>query len=186
MFKNHTKIGLDFDDTLMPTRQVIVAHFNKIFGKDIGLDELTEYYFGPQWGVTGQDFARIFEENEEAFHSAKPLPGVLETINRFRDRCEFFLITGRPEPWLDSARKWLLRHDIPVKAIHSAERTADKARLAFQEGITLFIEDNPKVANDLAEKGIQVILLDTPYNKSCNHPNITRVKDWFEILQVME
>jgi uncharacterized HAD superfamily protein len=178
----HTHIGLDFDDTLMPTRTMIVAHLNKVYGKTIGLEELKNYYFGPEWGITGEDFERIFVEHEAAFHDCPPLPGVMETLSAWRKTRTFFVITGRPMEWLSSAREWLKRHGIPVERIHSAEHTVDKARIAKEEGITLFVEDNPRVANDLAEKGIDVILLDTPYNQECSHPRITRVKDWFEIL----
>jgi len=33
----------------------------------------------------------------------------------------------------------------------------------------------------IATAGINVILLDKPYNVDCAHENITRVKDWNEI-----
>ena len=50
----------------------------------------------------------------------------------------------------------------------------------------LFIEDNPSNAIQIAEAGINVILMDANYNKGTEHERITRVKDWKQIKELIE
>lgn len=51
--------------------------------------------------------------------------------------------------------------------------------------VDVMIEDNPEVSLFLAEKGIKVILFDTPYNHSVENENIIRVYNWDEIYKVI-
>jgi len=175
------RIGLDFDDTLLPTRRAIVDYLNHKHGTKIVLEELTEYYFSKPWGFDDKGFYEMFTQNEVAFHDIGPLPGVLETLSLWTKTSQLFIITGRPEFSLPPAQAWLQRHGIPVQRILAAAHMADKARLAIQENITLFVEDNAPAALAIAESGIDVLLLNAPYNQNCSHPRIRRVRDWHEI-----
>ena len=59
-----------------------------------------------------------------------------------------------------------------------------KGELCKDLNVDLMIEDDPKYAEDCALKGINVLLLDKPWNQNCiEHENIIRVKNWKEILE---
>ncbi|MCM1314821.1 MAG: hypothetical protein NC205_06580 [Prevotella sp.] len=45
----------------------------------------------------------------------------------------------------------------------------------------IMIDDRPDIAFYLAEKGVKVLLFNTPYNKDVSHKNITRVYDWKDV-----
>ena len=178
----HLRIGLDFDDTLIPMRAAIVDFLNKSRGTSIHLESLTNFRIMAQWGLTDADFVSMCNENEAVFHGNPPLPGVLETLAQWSAQSTLYVVTGRPAVWIPPARAWLERHGIKVAEIFSAATMGDKAQLALQQGITLFVEDNASAALSIAQQGIDVLLMDAPYNRyCCSHPRIRRVKDWFEI-----
>ena len=53
-----------------------------------------------------------------------------------------------------------------------------KSGICKQTKTEFFIEDCPDYAIDCAEKGINVLLLNKPYNKHVERKNITRVYSW--------
>ncbi len=180
--KPHARIGLDFDDTLIPMRAAIVDFLNKNRGTSIPLESLTNFRIMSRWGLTDVDFVAMCNENEAIFHAHPPRPGVLETLAQWSTESTLYVITGRPAVWIPPAKSWLERHGIQVADIFSAATMGDKAQLALQHGITLFVEDNASAALSIAQKGIDVLLMDAPYNRyCCSHPHIRRMKDWFEI-----
>ena len=175
-------IGLDFDDTLIPTRDAILAFFNRRFGTAYKSQDFPTFRFSSVWGLTDEKFAELFHANLDYFHSMAPLPGMLETIAQWRNDSKFYIITGRPDCWVPPAATWLKRHDIPYEEIiNTSESMSDKGRLAQERGITLFIEDHAEAAMSLANVGIDVLLIDMPYNQQCVHPRIQRVFNWDEI-----
>jgi len=47
------------------------------------------------------------------------------------------------------------------------------------------IEDSPEQAKDCASNGIDVLLLDRPWNQIALPENITRVRSWKEITEII-
>lgn len=47
--------------------------------------------------------------------------------------------------------------------------------------VNVMIDDRPEIVLYLAERGIQVLMMDAPYNQFVQHKNITRVLDWNDI-----
>lgn len=181
MPERHVNIGLDFDDTLMQTRQALLAYLNAQYGTQRTLDELTMCRFTALWGLDDRQFDDLFDRRQEEFHQAPPFPAALECLRSWAVDSRFFIITCRPPAWVPCAAAWLARHGIPAAEITSAEDAAAKARHAAEKGITLFVDDQPEPALKIAEQGIEVLLLDAPYNQGCSHPHIRRVRDWHEI-----
>jgi len=59
--------------------------------------------------------------------------------------------------------------------------------LCKERGIKIMIDDNKLFANELAEKGVKVFLLDKPWNKNYDkHKNIIKVKDWKEVIKKIQ
>lgn len=181
--KEHRNIGLDFDDTLIPTRRALVNYFNRVHGTNVRAEEITTYKFN-NWGYTDAQFAQTFSSNIEEFHRPGPFEGALETLAAWGCHSRLHVITGRPACWIPAAEDWLRRHGIEVASIHSVEDGRDKAYYAGREAISFFVEDHLAAAVDLAECGIDVMLLNGPYNQGDEHPRIRRVRDWQEIAKL--
>lgn len=66
--------------------------------------------------------------------------------------------------------------------IHCVGYGVDKKHFLSKYEPTIWVEDNGQHAITGAEMGFQTFLIDRPYNQTANHPNITRVNDWMEIM----
>jgi uncharacterized HAD superfamily protein len=182
--KHSLKIGLDFDDTLMHTREALVSLLNKIHSTSFSPDDCTDYYLSDHWSLTEEQFNTMFNAHEELIHTQPPLDGLLETLQTWAPMATFHVVTGRPDCWLPSAIKWLERHEIQIGEIVAAKAAGGKGVASKKLGIDFFIEDHGTFAREIADAGIPVFLLDRPYNRNLTHPLIQRVTDWREIRQV--
>ena len=61
----------------------------------------------------------------------------------------------------------------------------DKLLACNKLSVDIMIEDKSDVALHLAENGIKVLLFDAPYNQEVKHENITRVKTWEDVHNIV-
>ena len=62
-----------------------------------------------------------------------------------------------------------------------------KEEICLELNVNFLIEDNMDHALDASERGIKVLLIDSPWNKSKSlNKNITRVNSWKKILTIIE
>ena len=57
----------------------------------------------------------------------------------------------------------------------------DKAKVALEKKLDIFIDDSFKNCTEVANTGIKTYIMDTRTNKSLNAENITRVYSWTDI-----
>lgn len=180
-------IGLDFDDTLIDMRKSIVRLLNALHQKDLIYEDIKEYGVSDLYGYTFDEFIEFFSNNQAELHIEKPYRYVKEVLNNAAQEAKFTIITGRPTDWIEAALRWTEVNQLPVKEVVCASQYRNgKVECADLRDITLFIEDHPDHAMNLAENGIEVLLLDKPYNQNCLHNKIRRVKDWEEIGGILE
>lgn len=80
--------------------------------------------------------------------------------------------------------RWLKKHDLKFESIeYCSEEYSPRDKLlgCKKLNVDVMIEDKPDVALYLAQNGVNVLLVDAPYNKDLNHENIKRVYNWEEI-----
>lgn len=98
---------------------------------------------------------------------------------------------NNPLGWYSKSiyKKWIRKHNLRFKEIYyCSEKTVctDKLNGCRKFNVEIMIEDKPDVAVYLAEKGIQVLLFDAPYNRSISNTNIIRVYSWENIYNYLE
>jgi uncharacterized HAD superfamily protein len=128
-------IGLDFDDTLMHTREGLVDLLNQLHETSTRIEDCHDYYLSHPWKLTEDQFHAMFEAHEAHLHMQPPLDGLLETLHAWSPRADFSIITGRPEFWLPSAIAWLGKHGIVVDNVVSAKAQGGKGAVARALGI---------------------------------------------------
>lgn len=60
-----------------------------------------------------------------------------------------------------------------------------KARVARELGLDAFCEDDPVVAEAIADAGVRVWLFDRPWNRDAEHRLIRRVRDWADVTGII-
>jgi len=173
------RISFDFDDTLLDTRRVFVNVLNRIHGTNHQLDSLLEYYLAGTFGRTSDYLEQVFTDHLDELHELNPLPGVVDTIRRLEARGDqLTILTARPDIHMPPLHQWLRRHGLPAAHVINAPKSGEKALRAAEERMELHVDDNPRHALAIAARNIRVLLLDRPYNRTCEASNITRVADW--------
>ena len=178
-------IGLDFDDTLMLTREAIVELLNATYGTHVRVEDCTEFSLSRRWNLDRAQFLSFFTQHEERIHRQPPMPDMKATLDSWSGKADFYVITGRPECWRQSACDWLQRHDISVRDVICADSAGEKASAVSSHGLAFFVDDRADFGQGVAEAGVPTLLLDRPYNQGMAHPLVRRVKDWKEIRLVV-
>jgi uncharacterized HAD superfamily protein len=172
-------IGIDFDDTLLDTRRVLVGILNRLHGTNHQLESLQDYYLMGTYGCTSEYMESVFTQHFDELHAPAPFPDVQTTIQQLQARGHAItIITARPAIHMPPLHEWLARHHLPGDRVISASKSGEKALRAAESNIDIFIDDNPRHALALATRGIRVLLLDRPYNRTCQATCITRVPHW--------
>lgn len=189
------KIGIDLDDVVVDTLPSFVKFYNKRYGTSFRREDVTSYHIWEVgFGKTKQEAVKLFDEFYESpeFDDMSLVEGahkgVLE-LARLSD-CRLPIVTSRPllyKPKTDSliARTF---HEISLPVYHAKDFhygvNHTKAEICQSLKLDYYIEDCLAYAEDCAERGIHVFLLDKPWNQNDSlHPLITKVNNWQEILQ---
>ena len=124
----------------------------------------------------------------EEFDNLTLIEGVKEILNQISKAYDVYFITSRPIKIKEKTKDFLFKEfpNNDFKLIHSGEVHGGKPKseICLEEDIGLLIEDNALYARDCAENGVQLFLLDKPWNRnSISNPNIIRVNHWNEMLE---
>ncbi len=189
-------IAIDIDDVLSLNAEGFAKWSNERFGTHISVDDYQEHW-AEVWKVQIEEAQRRADE----FHSSnnvggyKVVPGAKEALLKLKEKFDLILLTSRRSSIAEFTREWI---DInypgifkdcifcgffDVKGIERLKLT--KAELVKQVNASYFIDDQLKHVEAAASLDIPCLLFgDYAWNQKENLPqNITRVKNWAEILK---
>ncbi|MFW6029799.1 MAG: hypothetical protein ACOCRO_06045 [Halanaerobiales bacterium] len=140
------------------------------------------YYFDQAYDLPMEIIDSFLEEKiEEIYSNVKIDQNAQKTINYLYQRdFEIHLITARDKKHQQITEKWIVKNKVEYSSLSHEE---DKAPLAVEKNIQLFIEDHAKNALSISQQGIKVLLLNKYHNQHFkeNKDLISRVNDWCEI-----
>lgn len=183
------RIGVDIDDTITNSWPVFAKEYSKVLG--ISEYELTKdkpYYSE----VIKQKYTM-----EEYFEKIKPITDKLTPILPLKEDVKEVIdklynlghtinfITARGKETTEAyetTKKYLDSHNIRYEKIILAP--FGKAEACVNEKIDLFIDDSIKYCKAVSNKGIEVLLFETKYNKECIDFN--HVTNWKEIYEIIK
>lgn len=172
-------IGIDIDGTLTEP-DFWVAPMNSYFNKNVRYGEVSSYSWLEVYGLNNDEFEKFYRLHGPRMHGeAEIRAGAQAVVNSWSKNFNINYITARQE-WLEPVTKeWLKKYELPGE--YYVIGSHNKLPLAEELGCKIFIEDNLYVAKQLAAAGINVFLLDCPYNQGDVKDNITRVTSWEQI-----
>ena len=124
----------------------------------------------------------VFQYGEHGVLSkAATLPDALDTLHTLHARDLVRGYVTRRNPRLKPlTQAWLDEHGFPAKPLIHVEEFEPKSQRVRELGADIMVEDAPHEAEELAQAGLQVILIDRPYNREVAGAGITRVHNWLE------
>lgn len=190
-------IVIDIDDVLadsIPVFRKFLAETYDIKTTDAEVARLP--YLGFMGGTKEEAAEKILAFNGSPyFFLNKPVPGAIEAISELSKDHTLKILTSRPLGIKEGTEDWLEKHFPSMFAeVHynNANHTKEyvpgdgthKGELLHSMGADIFIDDILDYVNG-CPKDISAILLDRPWNQGVLESNVTRARNWREILEVI-
>ncbi len=185
-------LATDFDDIFFPLRENIIPFLREKYNLNLKREDFNNYNL--QKVFKDKYFWQTLEKlysfyKSKYFKQAKPLKGSIEFLTELSQYFSFPLITSRPIFLRRETKKFI--SDFPngaIKSIHFSRNNfayagsrKTKPQICRDIGAKIILEDCLEYALQCAEEGINVILLDAPWNQTMeNHPRIKRVQNFSE------
>ena len=181
--------GIDIDGVLTDEgpdhNSIWQQKMNEFFDREITLKEYT-YDLRKAFAINDQELNKFIQEKvEEIYSNVEAIDKAREILTELKkEGHRLILITARHEKHRPLTEAWLQKNDIPYHELHHAE---NKAPLAVEKNISLFIDDRKENALDIAGEDIPVILISKYHNNDFQgNEKITKVNNWDEIKQNLD
>mgnify|MGYP006433394173 CR=1 FL=1 len=176
--------GIDIDGVLTEEgpdhNSIWQQKMNEFFDREITLKKYT-YDLRKAFALNDQELNEFIQDKiEEIYSSVKAVDKAREILTElYNQGHRLILITARSEEHRDLTEKWLKENNIPYHELHHEDQ---KAPLAAEKNISLFIDDRKENALEIAEKNIPVILVNKYHNSDFEgNDQITKVNNWDDI-----
>jgi uncharacterized HAD superfamily protein len=188
-------IYVDMDDVLCETARGCLEIVERVFGKRVAYEQLTDFNLGNACELTPEETAELYHivHHPDELLRLKPVNGAIAVLNQWMAAgFEIAIVTGRPPATYEPSLDWLVREHVPYHSFTVVDKygrftteeriVVSLSELATKE-FTFAVEDSPTMARYLAEQmKVPVKLFDRPWNRATvEHPKITRHNHWFEI-----
>lgn len=166
--KKKYNIGLDFDNTLVKTKQNAIKIAAKSLGIRIDLSKPRGYNF-EEYPLELK--SKIFEMFDDPKHATDLtiLPGVIKKLEEWKLDChKLIVITARNEPIREATRHYVEKYFPMIDELHFVDMGSSKVEKQQELKIDIWIDDSPIDVPAAYKAGIQSFLIsnsDTPYNE---------------------
>lgn len=185
------KIGIDIDDTVMNTFDVIeeaARYFDKYFLENKGYQDITKYDFHERFYWTSEEkkaFFNYFRKNK-LYLKAKPKGDALYYLEKlYNEGYEIYFLTRRKkDEKLDILS--ITKNDLISKGFKFTDcyiGLSKKGEACKSLGIDVFIDDAVIQIEDVNNYGIKTILVDNWYNKEYKGLRAKNFQETYNIIR---
>lgn len=184
-------IGIDIDDTIAKTSDIIDFYAEKytteILKRPFKLYDID--IIDPMWAKylynwSSEEDSEFFDlYYESCMSEVLPKEGASTIINKLSKNNNIFIITAR---WdrknhiiYQITKNWLKENNIPYDNLFINH--TDKRNIVKENNIDLFIDDNLKTCEDIANLGVKVFMMNSRLNQTLISNKCERVYSWDEI-----
>ncbi len=186
------RIGLDIDDTICNTNEVLMkyAHkYNQEHGNKPLLKKETNN-FGEVFGWDDNEVYTFFRTYYlDALKEIVPKKNVKEVLNKLKEEGhELIFITVRNDKECGGVgeanritTKWFKEYNIPYNEINY--NIHNKATFCKENNIDIFMDDSIKTVKLVNNEGIKTFIAINNFNKDFNDDKIIKIHDMDQFLQ---
>jgi uncharacterized HAD superfamily protein len=194
---NKPVIAVDIDEVIFPLAPTFLKYYNEQTGTSYTVDDMTSYYVEE---ITGEPKSEVLAKLEaylksEHHRDAEPVEGAIDAIKALHQRYSLVVVTARAPFFSGHTEDFLKRHFRGLYDdfynIHRSDiehKHLSKAEVCKQLSAIALVDDHLNYILDAAKNGITGLLFgDYAWNKLDKlPPNVTRVKDWQEVLEYFD
>lgn len=181
-------IGIDIDGVITHEKKgkqnIWLRSLNNYFEENIKRKK-NVYDFSEAYDLPLEDL-REFLNNKihEIYSNVGIAPNAKKIIDELRnDGHIIYLITARHEKFRPLTIKWLEQHNVTYDFLYHEKQ---KAELAVEKNIKVFIEDNQANSKDILDKNIPVILVNKYHNQDLQQSDLLyRADNWNDIEEII-
>lgn len=177
-------LAVDSDDIVKGLNRAFSPYIYEKTGIFVPFDDIYSFHYEEVFDMSREQVMTYFEDFcTNRHHTIEPVPGALEGLATLAKHYELHLVTSRNESYRDITLKWHQENKTGqyFKQFHFTNGSS-KVDIAQQIGAKALIDDALHNAQDAAEAGIPVLLLNTPWNQTDSLPkSVTRLYSWPEI-----
>ncbi len=179
-------LGIDMDDTICSTNELIIAEADK-YDKEVlggsGIKNVDAYEFSEMMGWPDGMKGQFFSDRLEAIMSRAPIKEhAREVINLLHDEgWKIIFISFRKDKYLKDPYK-LTKDWLDLYGVHYDKifvNTGTKEDECKENNVTLFVDDKESHCEDVSKEGIDVLLFTNAYNH--DEKRFKRVNNWLEV-----
>ncbi len=182
-------IGIDIDGVITHEKKgkenIWLRSLNNYFEENIKRKK-DVYDFSKAYDLPLEDLSEFLNNKiHEIYSNVGIAPNAKNIIDKLKNEGHtIYLITARNEKFRPLTIKWLEQHKVNYDYLFHEH---NKAELAEEKNIKLFIEDNKSNSNDLLNKNIPVILVNKYHNQDIQNSNLLyRADNWNDIEEIID
>jgi uncharacterized HAD superfamily protein len=186
------KVAFDMDEILAALMHQLNKFHNDQYGTNFVLNDYSSYDLGALWNCSKEEkYARVGNFfDSDYYRQIRPVQGSVKGVEQLRQNHEGLIITARPLYARDSTIAFAENHHKLQEVYFTGEwhegepDFSDKPLACLALGVNVIVEDNLENALGCASVGVNVALLNCPWNQQNGLPDrITRVNNWLGIVQ---
>jgi len=184
------KIAIDIDEVVVKFIERYLEFAKSRGYKDVSYEDVFTYNL---WEVLGIKKKLAFDLLEDynlmgCFGNVDFIKGARKGVKFLINNYDVYFITSRSKD-ISKVTRDLIFDEFGVlgdRVIFSGDALGgakNKDEICRDLGIKIIIEDSEDESLGYAKNGLRVLLLDKPWNRSVEHENVYRCRDWIEILK---
>lgn len=194
LLAKYCDVGIDMDEVLANFIDPLLQYYNRKYSKSLRKEDIKTYELSEAFKIPKPDAISMLYDfyKTDFFKSIKPVDCSRLGIDYLRRDHGLYVITARQNEiqqetldWIDTYFKGCFR-GIEFANHNSANGApAKKSDICKSLNLSLLIEDRHECAEECAEKGIDVLLFNQPWNQDAKeNRRITRVYSWQHIIRI--
>lgn len=201
MRKKQESVAIDIDDVLADLHPLLNVFYNRTHGTNFRVEDYRHYDLEKTWGGTKEEADAVIEAffKSPDFLEISPILYSIEGVEYLGRKKRIFSVTSRPESIQRETNDFIKRNygNYLFRVFYTGQHNVaaskiNKLNTCVERGADILIEDCLETAISCAEGGIDVLLFDAPWNQLNGNGNfrlpgnLTRVKNWLEILEILK
>jgi len=157
------RIALDVDGVLADLITTLLTVYEEETGIKIRPEEVDSWDFWRRYNISRQQFIQLLIKTWDRWRDIQPTENDLaEDVEELNRLGHIDIVTQRPAKTINNVKKWLAHHGIKYRNFTWVPPKSTKAILNYH----VFIDDSPKLAEELIKLGKSMLLYNQPWNKT--------------------
>ena len=179
LLNHRIKILVDLDDTIEDLVPCWIDALNRKYNRNIQYEDIDNWNISKYYPDLSEDEIFNVIRSDDFWKEVKPKKGAVEYLKKLYDEgYDVYICTSTYYLNIKQKFEFFIKRWFPFVRWHKVIITSNKQMIQAD----YLIDDFP---NNLIGGNYKKLLMDAPYNRQFEDPEIERVKNWEEIYKIL-